>query len=335
MLSLNHMDRLMKRLATVALLWLLCKTSAAAGTPWMSTDYLISGFDSASIGVFDVNFIFQGLLDNSIPNPTGLDFLPDGTLIAAALQVGGSGIGAVANYTPSGTRIHFFTNTQLANPVDIKSDSASHVFVGTQSETFAVQETDVVGSFFQTFGTQGYSGVAVLPGAVLWAGRPNFSSIVDVYDIASGALTGSIVLDAGQNRASSMFYSSTTNTVLMTDGSLAVNGNNKVFERDLNGALIRTFSSPSFVAAGLAGNPSFGVTRGPNGDVLVTTAGGGGGIFHWHSDGTFVGQHNVAGILGPIGIAWAGNANVPEPTTLVMLLIGVVGMLSSPSRKRG
>jgi len=79
-----------------------------------------------------------------------------------------------------------------------------------------------------------------------------------------------------------------------------------VFERDLSGALIRTFSSPSFVAAGLAGNPSFGVTRGPNGDVLVVTAGGGGGVFHWRSDGTFVGQHNVAGILGQLTFLRSG-----------------------------
>ncbi len=318
----------MKPLAIASLLWLLSFTSAIAGTPWTSTDYLISGFDSASIGVFDANFVFQGLLDNSIPNPTGLDFMPDGTLIAGSQQAGGSQIGAIANYTPSGTRIHFIIDTRLGSPIDVKSDSASHVFVGTQSSTFHIQETDAAGSFFHTVGTKGYAGVAVLPGGTLWAGGVFFEGIVDVYDIASGTLTGSFVLGAGQDRASSMFYSSTTNTVLMTDVSLAVSGNNKVFERDLNGTLIRTFSSPSFVAAGLAGNPSFGVTRGPNNDVLVTTAGGGGGVFHWHSDGSFVGQHNIVGIAGPIGIAWAGNANVPEPSTLLMFFIGVFATMS-------
>jgi hypothetical protein len=207
----------------------------------------------------------------------------------------GRGTGGVRQYARDGTIISSFTSPSLGDPIDIKVGPENLLYVGTQT-TSSVREFDLAGHSIRTFGGMSYPSVAVLPGGLLWAGEPNFTRSVAIFSITTGTQIGIVSLDGGQNRASSMFYSKATGTVLMTDGSLAAIGENTIFERDLNGALVRTFSSSEFRNG--TGNPSFGVTRGPNGDVFATTAGGGGKVYQWHEDGTFVRSFSLPEVDG-------------------------------------
>ena len=171
------------------------------------------------------------------------------------------------------------------------------------------------GTFLRQYGSGWIRGAAVVPGNQLWIGGVG-SSTIGIFDLASGAQTGSLPI-AGLNGAFSMNYSATTNTLLIVDVPAGA-----VLEADLAGAVLRFFDAPQGASSLHA------VTRGPGGDIFASN---GQAILRWRADGTFVGSVSTAATIGnAAGIVWAGS--VPEPDLALVLSGGAAVFLRRSPR---
>jgi hypothetical protein len=259
-----------------------------------STDFIIADLNNSRIAVYNSSLVFKCYLDTNFAFVVGLDLLSNGNLVG----VGRENPGRIKIYDSSGTILSNFTNASIApSSIDIKASASSLLYVGTQNSTTSAAEFTTGGTYNRSFGMKSYSGVAVLPGNVLWAGGPAVPGIIDVYDLTSGNLTGTITLDNGQGNAASMRYSSTTNTVLMTDTTTG-----KVYERNATGVFVR-----QFVKIG-GDNSLFGVTRGP-GAIVFATNYAQGLVFSWTANGSFLGSANISATAQfAANIVYTGNA---------------------------
>ncbi len=284
------------------------------GAIWDSNDFIVAEFAGNRVTVFDENFTFKAYVDTAVDGPNGLDFTPSGNLMVA-----GRTPLVLREYDSDGNLVNNFTKSDLRFPLDVKVGPDGRIYVTSYSVSpFGIHEFSPTGASLRTFGGREYTGVAVLPSGTLWAGM-TINSIIDVFDIATGSQIGAINLDHGQNGVGSMFYSAVTNTVLMTDPVTR-----RIYERNVDGSFVRKFESNLPVV-------SFGVTRGPDGNVYATSYSGD-SVLKWDSDGTFLGR--VGGAYGPVGIVWTGNIQsfqssaVPEPGSFAIFGIGacLVGM---------
>ncbi len=271
-------------------------TGIASAQVWDSNDFLVAGFSSDNIAVYDQSFVFKGFLDTGFNAVVPLDFTSSGNVVAA-----GRGPGEVREYDVTGALVNSFTSSDLGSPIDGKIGPLDLYYVGTQLSSQAVREFDLSGTSIRSFGGDSYLGVAVLPAGTLWA-NPG-SGPIDVFDLATGLPAGTIVLDNGQNSASSMFYSAVTDTVLTTDTATG-----DVFERTTAGAFVRNFAGPP---------QSFGVTRGPGGDVFATDCDRD-SVFRWQADGTFISETPLPELNCAVGIVWTGNMTPPAGANLVI-----------------
>jgi hypothetical protein len=181
-----------------------------------------------------------------------------------------------------------------------------------------------------------YHGVAVLPGNVLWAGFDSRGYLrharngeiisadvtdINVFDLVTGSQIGSFTLDQGQLGANAMFYSTSTNTVLITDRQ-----SDAVYERATDGKFLRSFTAPGM-------GEMAGVTRGPGGHVFVTDFHDN-GVYRWTADGGFVGFFPLSRPF-LTNIVWTGNS-IPEPASM-SLIIGclVWSVVRLPARRAG
>ena len=118
--------------------------------------------------------------------------------------------------------------------------------------------------------------MAALPGNKLWAGSQSLPNLVDIIDATNGGIVGNFATLPQQPNIQGMHFDPNSNTVL------TISSTGVVVERDpSDGSVVRAFD-----ASGLPGN-TFGITRGPGGNVFATRIGG--GILQWNADGTFVG----------------------------------------------
>lgn len=303
--------------AFVAVFFVLClalvlPATHAAAVGFDNDDFIIAGFVSDSIAVYDSDFTFKGNLDASFDRAAGLDFDAAGRVVAAGQNKQVRVYDAAGNQLPPPLS---FSNLDLGSPIDLKvgPGPAGNYYVGTQSN--GLREFTPVGVTARIFDTDTYSGVAVLPGNVLWGGGFNGSgNLLNVFDLVTGTQTGSITLDNGQTDVVSMFYSAATDTVLLADGN-----NSAIYERETDGTFLR-----SFTATGL-GSPR-GVTRGPGGDVFATD-GLDDGVYRWDADANFLGFTSLSpSINGPINILYTGN--IPEPATATLLLAAALPLMT-------
>ena len=274
----------------------LLLTVNAFALGWNSTDFIIADQGSRRIAVFDQNLVFRHYLDTTIGQVWGLTFLPNGNLVAVARANPVTGLGRIRIYDSAGNILTNFTDSNIGNPVDIKSDYVSRLFVPQDAPTGIAKYT-TAGMYNGTFGTSNFYSAAYLPGDVLWAG--NSTGTVTVFDATSGVQTGTVTLDNGQTRTDTMYYSLPTGTVLMTGSP----GYNRVYERTTSGTFVREFVVP-------AGDyVNTGVTRGPGGDVFATRGYGPPLTVHrWTANGNYVGGTNIAANVSSAGnIVWAGS----------------------------
>ncbi len=258
-----------------------------------ATDFIVASSYNNRIVVYDQNLVFRGNLDTSFDQVTGVDFLPNGNLVAA-----GHSPSRIKIYNSKGTIVSDFSNKITGEPSDVKASSASLLYVKMYSiplSAYIIAEFTIGGKFKRGFGEAKYGGVAILPGGVLWAGN-EFGKRIDVFSIATGVLSSTITLDNEQESATSMYYSPVTNTVLITDKSKG-----KVYERTTAGVFVRQFTVPP-------GNTTvlLGVTRGPSGDVFATDAAFG-RVYRWSATNTYIGHTELTGVYAPSNIVWAGN----------------------------
>jgi Carboxypeptidase regulatory-like domain len=274
-------------LAAFCLLFLTFNINITA--QYTTTDFIVAGCNTQNVAVLNQSLVFQNNLTTAYGCAAGLDLLSNGNVVSASM------IGDVRFFNSSGTLVSTFVDSRVGGPIDIKSDPLGQLFIGTQTTTNSVAKFTTSGTYLGSLGTPvSYASVEILPGNVLWAGGPN--GIIDVFNTTSGTLTSTITLDNGQVNAESMYYSPSTNTVLIADI-----GSGNVYERTTTGAFVRVFTG---------GNAQFGVTRGPGGDVYATNcfAAPGSQIFRWNSTGTLISTTStLPNIDCPVNIIWAGN----------------------------
>lgn len=297
----------------VLLTFNLHSLGAVPGMGFDRDDFLIAGFNSDAIYVYDHDFTYKGTLDDNFPQVTGLDFDAHGNLVA----VGQSR--QVRTYDAAGNRLSSFASDEINLAIDIKVGPNGNYYTATQFN--GIWEFSPDGSWSTQLASGQFIGLAVLPGDVLWGGFLQNRPFVDVFDTTTRAYATSLPLDNGQERASSLFYSQSTDTVLMAS-TYYYDG---VFERDTNGQFLREFTAPDF-------HSSTGVTRGPDGDVFATDSSDD-RVYRWKADGTFVGVIDLttSGIHSPTNILWAGNIipqPIPEPTAITIAALAGALLLS-------
>ncbi len=303
----------------------------AEAVPFDFDDFIVSGFLSDNIAVFDSDRTFKGFLDTNFNGVSGMDFDAAGRVVATSVN------GEVRVYNSAGELVPelSFFNDDLGAAIDLKVGPSGNYYVGTQSTGGGLLEFTPTGETVRVWAEGDYDGVAVLPGGVFWGGGFGLPprGFINIFDLDTGVQSGTIPLDNGQVTAVSMFYDPNTDTVLTVDID-----SDKVYERDIDGNFIRSFEVPD-------GFPemrtSVGVTRGPNGDVYATNQGtlgsaDGNGVFIWDASGDFVEfiEFPEAAVRAPIGILYTGNSPVvPEPTSVVLLGIGGLGLLLLSRRR--
>lgn len=290
--------------------------TATAGTVGFdSDDFLVAGFLSDNIAVFDSDGTFKGNLDGSFDRVSGMDFDAEGRVVATGLS------DQVRVYNAAGDIIPQlrFASPDLGSAIELKVGPNGNYYVGGQTAG-GLQEFTPTGMTGREFAAGAYSGVAVLPGGVLWGGgfglppRGN----INVFDIDSGLQTGTIPLDNGQITAVAMHYDPNTDTVLTVDID-----SDAIYERDTQGNFIRRFDADGLTTAN-------GITRGPGGNVFVTNQSSD-EVFVWSASGAFLGTIDVSDYVdNPVGILYTGN--IPEPASAALFGFGV-GLLGLSRRR--
>jgi hypothetical protein len=306
---------------TVRIVFLVCiivNPSLVRAIGFDKDDFIISAFTSGNIGVFDSDFTFKGYLDADFPTAAGLDFDSQGHVIAVGHN------NEIRIYDSTGNRLQTLNigNPEGGEPIDLKVGPDGNYYVGNQS---LLREISPAGAALRQFNIPDVAGVVTLPNGVLWGGSGNQVAkpgYLQPIDLSTGGYLGTIPLNGGQQDTISMRYSDATNTVLMTQSY----GMKAVFERSLNGDLIRTYSLGGPTDLG-------GVTRGPGGGVYAL------GLFtnrayKWDPGDQGSGSlFELSPLVTPINILWAGNAAaVPEPAAMALVLIGCAS--TNISRRR-
>jgi hypothetical protein len=282
-------------------------------------DFIIAGFTSDTVGVYDSDLSFKGYLATGWERSVGLDFDRAGNVVSVNQR------GLVPDGPPSQVQVfaqdgsavpgRAYESPDLGAPLDIKVGPTGRYYAGTQDSSNlggnTLQEFSRSGAALRSFGSGDYEGVAVLPGRILWGGGGNgLFGVIHVWDLDTGMLINSISLDGGQIFALSMHYSRPTNTVLIADVA-----SHAIYERNLDGSLVRTFVAADMESPG-------GVTRGPNGDLFATDQSDH-GVYRWSANGTYLGFTSLSPSVNvPVNIIWAGA--VPEPTSGLLLPVGAL-----------
>lgn len=283
--------------------------SSATAIGFDNDDFLITSFSVGTIGVYDRDLTYKGLLEDNFAKIGAIEFDLEGNLVAAS-QHSDAGDAELRVYGGSGMRLasQGFTNPSMLAPSDLDQAPNGNYYIATQARVGEFSPSGTHIAWFMDDVPAHMSGVAVLPGGVVWGGGSPGQPYLNVYDPLTHDQIGSIALDHGQKGANHLHYSRTTNTVLAADWL-----GNAIVERDTSGNYLRRFTAPGFVT------PS-NVARGPGGHVfsLVPSSNS---LYRWDADGNFLGFTSLGGsVSGPTKILWAGNS-VPEPSS-----IGLVGI---------
>lgn len=306
----------MRLVASISAFALAASTAAAVG--FDRDDFLVTSFSAGTIGVYNHDLTFKGLLESEFDGVSALTFDRQGNLVAAKGTFAGSPP-ELRVYDKNGTQLaaRGFSNPELQEPADIDVAPDGHYYVAGQFlHVGDFTASGVLLEKFRNSVTHHISGVALLPGGIVWTGTsPNTSvpaqNAISINDQLTRAQIGSIALDHGQKAANFLYYSPNTGTVLVTDW---IGG--AIFERDTAGNFVRSFTAPGYQM------PS-NVTRGPGGDVfsLQTNLNR---LYRWDANGNSLGFISLAeSVNGPVKIVWAGDS-VPEPTTILSALGGLI-----------
>jgi hypothetical protein len=288
---------------------LLCVSRSVSAIGWGPTDFLIFGAPNFPdrIGVFDQNFGFKGYLFTGWTGLQAMNFDQQGRLV-----VFNTFAQEVRVYDSTGALVGGFNSTTsplLTSAGDIQVMSDGNYILGTSANGARVFTPQ--GAFVRQYGDGNSGSIAVLPGNRLWSGNSG-TLTMNVFDTASGVQIGSFTLDQ-QTRPTYMNFCLTTRTVLCIERDRDAGG---VFERDLNGALLREFHIP------IAQTTCNGATRGPGGDVFGTSNDLFVDIVRWLPDGTVAGTLDLySSTTVPTRLLWADA--VPEPGPIVVLIVGI------------
>lgn len=286
-------------------------TPTLSAQGWNPGDIIIADGNGGHIAIYDSSHSFRHYLTSGFTSVTGLDFLPNGNLIAA-----GRGTNNVRQYAPDGSLVSQFTATGgTISPIDVKVGPGNQIYLSTQNPSIGVQEYNLAGTLQGTFfaaSLNDVEGVAVLPGNRLWATPGSGTSGIHVFDRTTRALITTIPYDNGQTQSTSLTYSALTNTVFMANQT-------NIVERDLNGAFIRSFTSGFGFGGGI------GVVRLANGDIWGME-GVQPDLHRWSANGTFLGlNHLNTDLDGSGNIVQAPIAAVPEPATWALISLVSAG----------
>jgi hypothetical protein len=312
-------EGLLRIAVVVCVLTLTSATALAIG--WDNDDFLVIGAPNFSqyIGVFDRDFTFKGYLETNFLGVRGMDFDPQGRLVAMSYLNP-----EVRVYNPDGSRAGGFT--QATSPM-LRTDGQLDVapdgnyVIGTAAD--GVRVFTPQGTFVRQYGTGRATSNALVPGNRLWTAAAD--ATVNIFDFDTGAQVGTFTT-AGQLRAGTFVYSAFSNTVLMNVSDSDAGG---VYERDLAGNLLHEFHLPH------SGIATHSAVRMAGGDVYGTHdwyAPSYPDLIHWGADGAVLEERAIWPVEIKTGeILWAGS--VPEPGGGALLALGINLFSFRPGRR--
>jgi DNA-binding beta-propeller fold protein YncE len=255
----------------------------------------------------------------------GLDVFPDGRIVAT-VSVPTSGPQRIEIYNSdfSSNKSISFSSGELGSVVDcaIFNFQGQHtlypqlteaVLCATRSTTYGIIIVDIhatsnhyIGKYQES--SDGYEGVVVIPNrAEVWASRQVTTTIgaIHVFDLYTGIYKHSIDLDNGQTRAGSMYYSPSTDTVLIT--SIIEYA---TWERnaDLTGSYVRTFPRYSTYTG------PYGVTRRPDTNEVYVTYIDNSAIVRYSPTGGEGIESQITNAANPVGIKFINQDQDTSPT---------------------
>lgn len=294
----------------VSLAALAFGVSTAAAVSFDGDDFLVATVFDAVV-VYDHDLTYKGVLANNVRvGAMALD--REGNLVVTH----SSSPPQIRVYDKDGTWLtaRSFANREIFFPLDMDVALDGHYLVGSQSSY--VLDFSPAGELLGTFEfspTVYLSGVAALPGGVVWLTAAPIvtypeGSYISVNDQLTHQQVGSFTLNHGQESASFLEYTPSTNTVLMADFE-----GDAIVERDTAGNYVRTFTADGF-------HLPLNVTRGPGGDVFSLQPSN--RLYRWDANGNFLGITPLAGSTARPPILWAGNS-VPEPSAMFLAIAAI------------
>lgn len=292
-------------------------TQSLSAQGWNPGDIIIADGNGGHIAIYDSALNFRHYLTSGFTSVVGLDFMPNGNLIAA-----GRGTNNIRQYAPNGSLVSQFTTVgTVVSPIDLKVGPANQIYVSTQNPSIGIQEYDLAGNLQGTFFAATFNdaqGVAVLPGNQLWGTPGTGTAGLHIFDRTTRSLITRIPYDNSQTESSMLYYNSITNTVFMGDSQ-------SVVERDINGGFIRRLNS-NFGLGGV-----MGILRLNNGDIWALESVQP-DMHRWNAAGTFIGLNHLAANLD--GSGNIVQAAVPEPATWSLIGITALGAAGWGVRRR-
>lgn len=101
---------------------------------WGPTDFLVADTGSGRIAVYAQEWTFKEYLDADFPGAAGLDFAPDGDLVAVS-----STTQEVRRYEMDGTRVDSFVDEAVGTAGDLKSSPDGTVFIAAGDPTLHIR----------------------------------------------------------------------------------------------------------------------------------------------------------------------------------------------------
>jgi DNA-binding beta-propeller fold protein YncE len=276
----------------------------------------VSYIYTSTVNVFDPSGANLGTFGNTGGQyPEGLAFDSHGNLYVAN---GGTGIGtySIHKFGPTGTDLGKFASWQIGEPFGLAIDSRDNVYVAFDN-TGNIHEYGPTGADLGTFagGTRDAHGLAFDGSGNLYVANGVGNSISKYSP--TGALLGSF---GGLSDADGLTFDNRGN-LFVTDYL-----NNTIYRFDPNGVYLGVFASDGM-------NGPVGLAFDNSGNLYVANSAvdpsKSGSIHEFSAIGDDLGTFATTGVgTGPEFLAFPPDP-VPEPSTLVLSAIALLGLLSS------
>jgi glucose/arabinose dehydrogenase len=299
-------------------------------------DLLVASFDSGQVLRYDEDTgAFLGVFATTPlkpPGPTGLAIGPDSNLYVGVSQANE----ILRFYGQTGAFIDIFARGGgLNGPGNLAFGSDGNLYVasfGAADNSSVLRYSGTTGAFLSTFVPKGSGGLSGVEGLVFGPDdnlyvTSRVTNQVLRYDGSTGKFLGVFAKTLGDNGPIDLVFGPDRNLYILENPLLS---NPRLLEVERfngsTGAFMEVFAN----LTGSPGNLAFG----PNGNLYVSTGFIGNSVIQLNgSTGQVINEFRGGGLDWSAGLVFV--APVPEPSTLLLLAIGTLGVIGWVWRRGG